>query len=202
LVKIIRIEIPKSTRDGYPQIMFHGQKVNSIRALLPFFFTVAAFIAFAPPCARASAEDEVGQALTVSLGWVQQIDAGKYDDSYAFTCTETRDRFPQDRWVNVLKAIRRQWGSVISREQLRHVYKPNGVEGLNGECVVVTYNTNFKNMSNATETVTLKWEDGQWRGAGYWAGPTVDPNAAPAPVPDSDTQVQTQEHVKAQPQSP
>ena len=183
--------------------MLHGQNVKSIRAHLPLLLNIAAFLAFTPACAHASAEEQVGQAITASLAWVGQIDSGKYDESYSFTCEETRDRFPQDHWVDVLKAIRHQWGDVVSRQQLRHVYKPNGVQGLNGECVVITYSTNFKHQSNATETVTLKWEDGQWRGAGYWAGPTVDPNAAPAPAPpDINTQIQTEEHVKPQPQSP
>ena len=182
--------------------MFPVQKVKSIHAQLPLLFAIGAFIAVASGRAHASAEDEVGQAITASLAWVGQIDSGKYDESYSFTCEETRDRFPQDHWVDVLKAIRHQWGDVVSRQQLRHVYKPNGVPGLEGECMVITYNTNFKNLSNATETVVLKWEDGQWRGAGYRAGPTVDPNAEPAPVSNSDTQIQTQEHVKPQPQSP
>ena len=131
-----------------------------------------------------------------------QIDAGKYDDSYSFTCRERATAFRRTDWVDVLKAIRKQWGNVLSREQLSHVYKPNGVPGLNGEYMVIKYDTNFKNLSHATEVVVLKWEDGKWRGAGYQAGPTTDPNAAPPPVSNSNTEIHTEEHVKPQPQSP
>ena len=148
---------------------------------------------------HASAEDQIGQAVTSSQAWVTQIDSGKFEDSYSFTCEETRNKFPEDRWVEVLKTIRTPWGGVVDRHQLSHVFKPNGVPGLDGECVIITYNTNFKNLSNATETVVLKWEDGQWRGAGYFAGPTADPNAAP-PTPSYTTEVHDEQHVT--PQSP
>lgn len=139
------------------------------------------------------------QAVSASKGWVAQIDSGKYEDSYTFTCSETRDKFPEDNWVNVLKGIRKQWGDVLQRHQMSHVYMAHGVPGLPGECVVVTYNTNFKNLSNATETVTLVWQDGQWRGAGYYAGPTPDPNAQPL-APAYTTETHTDEHVNAVPQ--
>ncbi len=33
-------------------------------------------------------------------------------------------------------------------------------EGSEGEFMVITYDTSFKNLSPATEVVVLKWEDG------------------------------------------
>jgi hypothetical protein len=149
----------------------------------------------APTQARASAEDQIDQAVVASKAWVSTIDAGKYEDSYDFTCDETRTRFPEDRWVEVLKALRPPWGGVVNRQQLSHVYQPHGVPGLNGECVVITYKTTFKNLDPATEIVVLKWEDGKWRGAGYTAGPTPDANA-PASSLNTATETHTQSHVR------
>jgi hypothetical protein len=108
----------------------------------------------------------------------------------------------EDLWIAVLKALRKPWGPVVSRTQLSHIYKPDGVSGLNGECMVITYDTSFKNLSPATEVVTLKWEDGHWRGGGYTAGPKVSPddNATPT-TPPATTETQTQDHVKPLPQS-
>jgi hypothetical protein len=183
--------------------MIQGHKNKLLRVRLPLLFTFVACFAFtAAVRVHASAEDQIDQAVAASKTWVAQIDAGKYEDSYSFACDETRDKFPEDKWVDVLKAIRKQWGSVIDRHQLSHVYKPHGVRGLDGECVVITYNTNFTNLDNATETVVLKWEDGQWRGAGYFAGATPDPNATPMPVTDSSTEIHTDEHFQPVPQSP
>jgi len=173
-----------------------GHKNRFVCFLLLLLLAVAA-----PLRVHASASDQIDQAVNVSKAWVAQIDAGKYDDSYAITCEEVRKAYPQDRWVDVMKTFRTPWGSVISRHQLSHVYQPRGVKGLEGECMVITYNTDFKNLTNATEQVILKWENGKWRGAGYFAGPTVDPNAPP-PTPNYTTEVQTQEHVSAPPKSP
>jgi hypothetical protein len=149
---------------------------------------------------HASASDQIDKAVALSQAWVAQIDAAKYDDSYSFVCEETRNKFPEDRWILVLQTIRTPWGGVVNRHQLSHVYKPHGVQGLDGECVVVTYSTDFKNRRGITEMVVLKWEDGQWRGASYFAGVPADPNA-PSQDDGGTTQVQTQEHVKLQPNS-
>src|SRR5271155_651357 len=97
-----------------------GYKIGSFRFRL--LFTAACLALFAVLRAHASAEGQVDQAVAASKAWVAQIDAGKYEDSYSFTCTETRSKFPEDRWVDVLKNIRLPWGTVVNRHQLSHVY--------------------------------------------------------------------------------
>jgi hypothetical protein len=150
----------------------------------------------------ASAEDQVDAAVTAAKAWVAVIDAGKYEDSYDSTCVETRSQFPQDQWVAVLKALRAPWGPVVDREQLSHVYKSDGVPGLEGECVVLTYKTDFKNMAGVTEIVVMKWQDGRWLAAGYNARVIPDPNApTPEPPPDV-TERHTDEHAHPQVQTP
>ena len=155
----------------------------------------------AMPKAVASAEDQIENALVASKTWVAQIDAGQYDESYAFGCGAMHDKVPQETWTQVLKAFRTPWGPVVSRTQVRHDYKPNGYEGSEGEYMVITYDTSFKRMSPAKEVVVLKWEDGKWRGAGYNAGTKSSPddNSAP-PSPSSTTETHTESHVKPQPQ--
>jgi hypothetical protein len=155
------------------------------------------------PRVHASAEDQIDNALAVSKTWVAQIDAGKYDDSYAFGCSDLHDKVPEDRWETVLKALRTPWGPVVSRQMTKHIYKPNGFEGSEGEFMVITYNTAFQKLDTATEVVVLKWDGGKWRGAGYNAGPKPPPDdgtAPQAPPANNTTETQTQEHVKPQPQ--
>ena len=173
-------------------------KTFSSRCLdvVPFLAAMICLLVTAGTPARASGEQHVDDGLVASKNWVAQIDAGHYDDSYAAASGEMRDKVQQDRWALVLKSIREPWGAVVSRHQLSHVYKPNGFEGTEGEFLVITYDTSFQKLPEATELVVLRWEDGQWRGAGYNAGakPSTD-NSGPVP-PDSTTQVQTQDHVK------
>lgn len=177
--------------------------MKSIR--LPVFVTTLlltfTLLLAARPNAVASAEEQSNEAVAASNNWVKQIDAGKYEDSYSFTCGSMRDITPQDRWIAVLKALRTPWGNVVTRRTLSHIYKPNGLKGLNGECMVITYDTNFKNLSQAQEEVVLKWEDGKWRGAGYTAGPKL-PEDGSSRTPAVQTEVQTQSHVKAEPKTP
>jgi Protein of unknown function (DUF4019) len=153
------------------------------------------------PKALASAEDQIDNALLVSKAWMAQIDAGQYDDSYAFGCDAMHDKVPQDRWGQVLKALRTPWGPVVDRKPLSHIYKPNGYEGSEGEFMVITYDSSFKKLGSATEIVVLKWEGGKWRGAGYNAQAKLpsDDDTAPPPA-SSTTETHTDSHVKPEPQ--
>jgi hypothetical protein len=165
-----------------------------------FLAGISGLLFAAMPKALASAEDQLDQAVTASKTWVSLIDAGQYEESYAFGCDEMHDKVAQDRWVTVLKALRTPWGPVVSRKQISHIYKPNGVSGLEGECMVITYDTSFKGMNPAMEVVVLRWEDGKWRGAGYNAGPKPQPDdgSTPQPTPTA-TETHTNPHVKPQP---
>jgi len=148
----------------------------------------------------ASEEDKIDGAVGASKDWVAQIDAGQYDDSYTAGSGALHEKVAQDRWGLILKTLRTSWGSVINRTQVSHIYKPNGFEGSEGEYMVITYDTSFKTLGPATEIVVLKWEDGKWRGAGYNAMPKPSEDASANEPPNSTTEVQTQEHVKPQPQ--
>ena len=173
---------------------------------LPVFSAVALQILFLllgiQPRALGSAEDQINQAIAVSQNWVHEIDQGKYDESYSFGCQAMREKVPSDRWSIILKTLRTPWGSVVSRKQLSHIYKPNGVPDLPGECMVITYDTSFKSLDPAMEIVVLRWEDGKWRGAGYTAGPkaALDGSANPSEPAASPTEIHTDPHVQAQPQ--
>lgn len=144
----------------------------------------------------ASGDDHTEEALAAAKAWLAQIDAGNYEGSYAFGGSAMHEKVPQSTWVAVLKALRTPWGAVVSRKQTSHIYKPNGIEGLEGECMIITYDTSFKQLSPAREQIVLKWEDGKWRGAGYTGGPKPNPDAQPSAPPSSTTETQTQEHVK------
>jgi len=172
----------------------------SVFKFMLFFAGIGCLLFAGMPQAHASAENQIDAALAASKGWIAQIDAGQYDDSYSFACDEMRDKVKEDRWVVVLKGLRAPWGPVVSRKQLSHVYKPNGVPGLEGECVVITYDTSFKNLETGWEEVVLKWEDGKWRGAGYNAGAKATPDDGSTPPPVNPTEIHTETNVKPQPQ--
>jgi hypothetical protein len=158
---------------------------------LPFILIACCFLKLGMTSSSATDDDRINSALPAALAWVAQIDAGNYDDSYLTAGVALHEKVKQDQWDLVLKTIRPPWGNVVSRKVISHVYKPDGVSGLNGECMVITYATSFKKLDSGFEVVVLQWEDGQWRGVGYRAGPKSTPTPTDQPPPESQTDVQT-----------
>ena len=138
--------------------------------------------------------DDPADVLAAAKTWLSLIDAGKYDESYAIGCTAFHGKITQARWALGLKTLRAPLGSVVNRKVAGHTYKPEGVKGLEGACVVISYETSFAKADADVEEIVMKWEGGKWLGAGYTFGPkpslTTPPEAAP------ETTTTTTEHVK------
>lgn len=148
------------------------------------------------PNSRASSNERMEAGPAAAQAWLNQIDAAQYEESYQAACSPMHDKVTMQKWVEVLKTFRSHWGKVMNRKQISHIYKANGVEGLSGECMVLTYDTSFQKLDPAQEIVVLRWEDGKWRGAGYTAGPKVSPEDAAAAddtagMPQTETSTRT-----------
>jgi hypothetical protein len=152
------------------------------------------FLAVAVSRSFAVSDDHINSSLGAAKDWIAQIDAGQYDESYDAGCVALHEKVKSDQWVLVLRTLRPPWGSVVSRKEISHVYKPDGFEGLDGECMVITYETAFQNLNDALEVVVLKWEDGRWRGAGYNVGPKPVPADQQQQPDPSQTETESQPH--------
>jgi len=137
---------------------------------LPALAGISCLLLVSGHFAMAAPEGYDDAARTAALAWIAQIDAGQYIQSYDSGCDAFHRKVTQDKWVLVLKAFRPEYGSVISRKEISQVYQENGVNGLDGECMVITYDTSFSRIKDGYEQVVLKLENGQWRGAAYAAG--------------------------------
>ena len=126
-------------------------------------------------------------ALATAQHWLAEIDAEKYDESYEEGCTAFHNKVSHDEWLTVLKALRPSIGTLVNRKELKHTYKPDGYEGLEGECMVIMYAATFTKLGPTLEVVVLKREDGKWRGAGYNAQPQQGESSQPPPPPESST---------------
>jgi len=138
------------------------------------------------------ADDPSASALSAARNWLVQIDAGQYEQSYDEGCTAFHNKTPENEWLTVLQAIRTPLGTPVNRQEVGHSYKPDGFEGLDGECMVITYNTTFSKGALETEVVVLKREAGTWRGAGYNAQTQPNPQTQDDSVPQVETQVEQQ----------
>jgi hypothetical protein len=127
----------------------------------------------------------LASARAVSSAWLAQIDAGLYSDSYDAECEAMQQQVDKNKWTLVLETLRSPWGSLVSRQETNYSYKPDGVEGLPGPCMLITYNTSFKNFNTVLEIVALQWDGGKWRPAGYNAmkKPVATDNTSPMDQP-------------------
>ena len=132
------------------------------------------------PMARAD-DDGVGDALSVARTWLGEIDAGRYDQSYSEAGSALHDKVPQDTWVKILNTERPLLGKVVNRAEVSHVLHPDGLEGVTGTFLVVSYHTDFAAKQDEVEYVVVRHEFGGWRCVGYDFGP-----ANPPPATDSD----------------
>ncbi|SRR5260221_1686485 len=138
---------------------------------IPVLAGICCLFFAASPRSFASADDHTDEALATAQAWVGQIDAGKYDASYEAAGDALHEKVDLTKWVAVLQTLRTSWGAVVSRKQTSHIYKPNGFGGVEGEFMVISYETSFKKLESGMEFVVLRWEDGKWRAAGYSGGP-------------------------------
>lgn len=123
-------------------------------------------------CPAQNSDEETKSALAVAKAWIAQIDTGHYDESYASGSNALHEKIPGPQWTAILGTLRPQWGDLVSRTEVKHVYKAEGVEGLDGTCFLITYESTFKKLDTiAQEQVVLIKENGHWRGAGYALSP-------------------------------
>lgn len=159
-----------------------------------FLVGICSLLLITTPRIFGSAADSLDAGVATGRAWVGQIDNGLYDESYAAACSAMHEKVTQEKWVLVLQTIRAKWGPVVNRKEVSHVYKADGVDGLPGECMIITNDTTFKNLNDALEVIVLKWDNGRWRGAGYNCGPRPSDQADSVEAPQTETSTMTTKH--------
>jgi hypothetical protein len=143
----------------------------------------------------AADDANVDAGLAAAKDWTGMIDGGQYEESYNASSDSLRQKLDANKWSVLLKTFRDSWGPVVNRKETNHIYKPNGFEGADGQFLVITYDTSFQKVGELMEVVVMRWEGGQWKGAGYNGGPmppAPGSDQAPAFVPaQADTQTTT-----------
>jgi hypothetical protein len=119
--------------------------------------------------ARADGQTAVTQARKAAAAWLALVDDGKYQESWNQSSSLFKSHVTAERWAEMVGAVRKPLGAVISREfKLAH-YLTSVPGAPDGEYVVIQYDTVFENKKAALETVTpMLDKDGQWRVSGYF----------------------------------
>ncbi|MBP7737556.1 MAG: DUF4019 domain-containing protein [Spirochaetes bacterium] len=108
-------------------------------------------------------------AVVVSTLWLQLVDEKEYGRSWDETADFFKRSVPRERWIGLMSSSRKPFGAVLIRALDSRKYVTSLPGAPDGEYVVITYRTKFKNKKDSVETVTpMKDRDGKWRVSGYY----------------------------------
>jgi len=113
--------------------------------------------------------EKVNMALSSAETWLNLVDEGRYADSWNEAAGYFKGAVKQERWEEMLQAVRTPLGKVISREVKSKSYHTSLPGAPDGEYVVIQFETSFENKKSGIETVTpMLDQDGKWRVSGYF----------------------------------
>lgn len=120
-------------------------------------------------CTSKANKEKEAEAVAAAEIWLALIDEGKYGESWETTAAYFRNAITQEKWEQMLIAVRKPLDQLISRELSSKKYTKSLPGAPDGEYVVIQFKTSFVNKESGIETVTPMLDsDGRWRVAGYY----------------------------------
>jgi hypothetical protein len=140
--------------------------MNRSRKLYSIVCVLLILLSCIPALANEPAEK---RAVEVSNNWLLLIDSGRYADSWKTAATFFKNAVSKGQWEQSLNIARKPLGKVIKRNVKSKQYTTSLPGALDGEYVVIRYETVFENKKSSIETVTpMVDKDGKWRVSGYY----------------------------------
>lgn len=120
----------------------------------------------ARPEAAVSRPAAENAAAKSALGWLDMVDAGDWNQSWQATGASFRALNSAETWAKASRTVRIPLGASVSRTLVSSEFVPAPPNGYH----MVRFKTSFATKADATETLTLVWEDDEWRVVGYIIG--------------------------------
>jgi hypothetical protein len=121
-------------------------------------------------CLGAQAKDTPEKAATAAAeSWLSKIDTGSYAVSWREASAYFQGAVTEQAWTGSLDGLRKPLGLLVSRK-LKSAQHTKAVPGaLDGEYVIMQFETSFEHKKTAIETVTfLQDKNSKWKAAGYY----------------------------------
>ena len=120
----------------------------------------------AAPSAAAAAAPLAAQSAATQAArqWLELVDAGKWQESWAATAQSFQTMNTVEAWQSASESARVPLGRALSRSLAGEESIPAPPRGLQ----LVRFRTDFATKADATETLSLVREDGSWRVVGYY----------------------------------
>lgn len=103
-----------------------------------------------------------------ALNWLQLIDQGQYETSWQQAGSMVQQQLNASQWQDTLQKARQPFGALQSRtvlSQQEHSSLPGAPDG---RYLVLTLQSQFEHKAEAIETLTLRFEQDEWRTVGYF----------------------------------
>ena len=121
---------------------------------------------FASPL-PADQSDAISDAVDAANDWLSIVDEGKYPKSYEEFSRRTKFTLSLSEWVEQCMRTRAPLGELISRNLQSKRLQTRLPSGRSGLCVILQYQSKFKN-GMSTEMVAVGMDpDREWRIASY-----------------------------------
>jgi hypothetical protein len=163
-----------------------GPMRNPFGRRLAAWAVVAALTFAAPAAAQEATADAPPAAFHAAAAWLALVDSGRYDESWDGLGAPARQSVAREQWASILGRSRAQYAGAPVRV-LAAAQQRDEIPGAPaGPYVILQYHSAFGTDRAATETVSLRLEDGAWLPVGYFLVPrTVQtPDySAPADAP-------------------
>jgi hypothetical protein len=122
-----------------------------------------------PALIAAAPEKTEDLAARRAEAWLELVDQGKYDQSWAEAARLFKGAVTKEKWREAASAVRAPLGKLVSRKLKSRQYGKTLPGAPDGEYVVIQYDSSFENKKEAVETVTPMLDpDGVWRVSGYY----------------------------------
>lgn len=146
---------------GHSGAWLIGGIVMTLLAAALLLSTPLAIDGAGSPDAETAARDAVVEA--VARDWLELVEAGNWEASYAGTAAAFREANTLKLWSDTAQRVQGELGTMLSREllEVNDVPSPQGY-------TMVKFHTDYTNRSGVLETLSLVREDGTWKVAGIY----------------------------------
>ncbi len=129
----------------------------------------ASFIVLVPYFKEGPDPIKVERATVAAMDFLQLVDAGDYETARKEGAALLKTRVTLNDWIAKLAGVQSRLGPIIKREQVEASYSTSAKDSPDGEYVMLTYTSNFKQKVGVSETIIVMLDKNRgWRVAGYF----------------------------------
>ncbi len=129
----------------------------------------ASFIILVPYFQEEPDPKKVDRATVAAMDFLQLVDAGDYETARKEGASLLKEKVTLNDWIARLAGVQSRLGPVIKRKQIEASYSTTARNSPEGEYVMLTYTSNFKQKVGVSETIIVMLDKNRgWRVAGYF----------------------------------